>query len=112
MRIRFSRDLIYILLYIFYFSFFFQLPEFLTQVKEALGLPSVPTPVAASGASAAPPPIPAPAAASGPPPIVLEDSDSDNAVQTLSVPFRSGSLEAYLPMVSTDDSWSSDTEFR
>ena len=87
------------------------MPEFLTQVKEALGLPAVSTPVAASGASAAPPPIPAPAAA-GPPPIVLEDSDSDNAVQTLSVPFRSGSSEAYLPMVSTDDSWSSDTEFR
>ena len=81
----------------------------MTQVKEALGLPSIPTPVAASGAPAAPPISAVP---SGPPPIVLEDSDSDNGVQTLSVPFRSGSSEAYLPMVSTDDSWSSDTEFR
>ena len=70
--------------------------------------PSRAFPVAASGASCA---SPVPAISSGPPPIVLEDSDSDSGVQTLSVPFRSGSSEAYLPMVSTDDSWSSDTEF-
>ena len=89
------------------------MPKFLTQVKEALGLPSVSplTPVAASGASAVPLAT-APAISSVPPPIVLEDSDSDTSVQTLSVPFRSGSSEAYLPMVSTDDSWSSDAEFR
>ena len=102
----------------------FQLPDFLSQVKDALGLPSASgapvagpiagpsnahtIPVAASGPSCI-----APAAApSGPPPIVLEDSDSESGVQILAVPFRSGSSDAYLPMISTDDSWFSDTEFR
>lgn len=91
---------------------------FLSQVKEALGLPLVPADPLAGPSQVPPIPVPVPGPpvagpsralpipvpASGPPPIVLEDSDSDNDVQTLAVPFRSGSSEAYLPMVSTDDS--------
>ena len=66
-----------------------------------------------AGPSGAPPvPVPIQASSSAPPPIVLENSDSENDVQTLAVPFRSASSEAYLPMVSTDDSWATDTEFR
>ena len=83
------------------FSFSFQLPEFLSQLKEALGLPLSP-PVQASpvaGPSSAPP-VPVPVLSSVPPPIVLENSDSENDVQTLAVPFRSASSEAYLPMIS------------
>ena len=111
--------------YIYPSSFFsFQLPEFLSQVKEALGLPltsaapiagpiagpshAAAIPVAASGNACVAPAV----ISSGPPPIVFEDSDSDPGVQTLAVPFRSGSSDTYLPMISTDDSWSSDTEFR
>ena len=89
------------------------------QVKEALasslaapvaGPSQAPTiPVAASGASLAPPIT----TSGGPLPIVVEDSgDSDPGVQTLAVPFRAGSSDTYLPMISTDDSWSSDAEFR
>ena len=80
-------------------------------MKEALGLPSVPSqaPPAAgpSGLPSAPEVL-----SSVPPPIVVEHSDSDHEVQTLAVPFQSGSSETFLPMVSTDDSWSTDTEFR
>ena len=84
-----------------------QLPDFLTQVKEALGLPSA-APVAGPS-----PALPAPVISSSvPPPIVVENSDSEADVQTLAVPFRSASSEAYLPMISTDDSWASDAEFR
>ena len=78
--------------------------------------PSV-VPAAVPGPSAVPPVAgpsrAAPAAALlGPPAIVVEDTDSDSGVQTLAVPFRSGSSDAYLPMLSTDDSWTTDTEFR
>ena len=81
-----------------------------------MGLPAASSqapPVAGPSAVAplVPPTDPA-VGSSGPPPIVLEDSDSDTGVQTLAVPFRSGTSEAYLPMLSTDDAWSSDTEFR
>ena len=91
-------------------------------MKEALGLPpsgttAVPAAaVAVPGPSSAPFAVPGPSGAvpavAGPPPIVLEDTDSDSGVQTLAVPFRSGSSDAYLPMLSTDDSWTTDTEFR
>ena len=104
--------------------FSFQLPDFLTQVKEALGLPPVapvvsvapafsatPAPPVA-GPSSAPAPAPALLAASAPPPIILEDEDESEDVQTLAVPCRAGSSDAFLPMVSTDDSWSTDAEFR
>ena len=89
----------------------FQLPAFLSQVKTALGLPAAPVQdIPVAGPSSGPPVI---APLSGaPPPIALEHSESDDEVQTLAVPVRSGSSEAFLPMVSTDDSWSSDTEFR
>ena len=93
------------------------MPDFLSQVKDALGLPASQAapqaplvPVPAGGASAT-----LPVAAvnpSAPPPIVVEEADSDDGVQTLAVPFRAGSSETYLPMVSTDDSWSTDAEFR
>ena len=97
------------------FSFlFFQLPVFLSQVKEALDLPasSIPVDPVAGPSSTPPVPVSVPAASSAPPPIVLENSESDDDVQTLAVPFRSGSLETFLPMVSTDESWSTDQEFR
>ena len=86
-------------------------------MQEALGLPASAGPSAApvapvtAGSSRAPP-LPVPVIPSSAPPIVLENSDSESDVQTLAVPFRSGSSEAYLPMVSTDDSWTTDTEFR
>ena len=83
------------------------MPDFLTQVKEALGLPSA-APVAGPS-----PAVPAPVISSSvPPPIVVENSDTEADVLTLAVPFRSASSEAYLPMISTDDSWASDAEFR
>ena len=102
----YENDIIFI--YIFLLSF--QLPAFLSQVKEALGLPGVSAPtVPVAGPSA---PVPVPVSSSVPPPIVVENSESDDDVQTLAVPFRSSSSEAFLPMVSTDDSWSTDAEFR
>ena len=99
------------------------MPALLTQVQEALGLPEV-------APSLVKPPALVPAAASVPgpsssrstappilastaPPIVAEESDSDDPdVQTIPVPFRSGNSDTYLPMISLDDSWHSDTEFR
>ena len=105
------------------------MPALLSQVQEALGLssasipvgtskPSVPVPsipvaasipVASTSRSAAPP-IPSSSSA---PPILAEDSDSeDQNVQTVAVPFRSGNSDTYLPMVSLDDAWHSDAEFR
>ena len=105
------------------------MPALLSQVQEALGLsaapipagsakPSVPAlpsipvaaslPVASTSRSAAPPIL-----ASSAPPIVAEDSDSEDPnVQTLAVPFRSGNSDTYLPMISIDDSWHTDVEFR
>ena len=96
----------------------FQMPALLSQVQQALGLPSTPVPVP-SGSVADPVPstskasnIP-PVVSSSAPPIIAEASDSDNEdVQTLAVPFRSGNSDTYLLMISVDDSWSSDTEFR
>ena len=79
-----------------------------------MGLPAVPvSAVPVAGPSSAPS-VSAPVAASSsaPPPIVVENSESDDEVQTLAVPFRSSSSEAFLPMVSIDESWSTDTEFR
>ena len=75
--------------------------------------PSIPVaasfPVASTSRSAAPP-IPSSSSA---PPILAEDSDSeDQNVQTVAVPFRSGNSDTYLPMVSLDDAWHSDAEFR
>ena len=53
--------------------------------------------------------------AAAPPSIVAaHDSDSDPDVQSLTIPFRAGSSssENFLPMVSTDDTWISELEFR
>ena len=86
------------------------MPAILAQVKDALGSSSSPP---------FPPAVPGPSGAAGPsraapaPPIVLEDTDSDDPdVQTLAVPFRSGISDTYLPMINTEDSWSSDSVFR
>ena len=88
------------------------MPAILAQVKDALG---------SSSSSSFPPAIPGPSGSgsAGPsraapaPPIALEDTDSDDPdVQTLAVPFRSGISDTYLPMISTEDSWSSDLVFR
>ena len=98
---------------IYFLLLSFQLPAFLSQVKEALGLPAVPAPaIPVAGPSSSSVPAPVVASSYAPPPIVVENSESDEDVQTLAVPFRSGSSEAFLPMVSTDESWSTDTEFR
>ena len=51
----------------------------------------------------------------GPPPIqVLEsESDEDDAdVQTVTIPFNSASSSAFLPMISVEDRWSTELEFR
>ena len=88
------------------------MPDFLSQVKDALGLPvSQAAPQAPAGGASASLPVAA-VNPSAPPPILVEEADSDDGVQTLAVPFRAGSSETYLPMVSTDDSWSTDAEFR
>ena len=101
------------------------MPALLTQVQEALGLhaaavqPSLAKPPALAPAAASVP-VPSssrstapPILASSAPPIVAEESESDDPdVQTLAVPFRSGNSDTYLPMISLDESWHSDTEFR
>ena len=97
------------------------MPALLTQVQEALGLPAsavppskapappVAAPIPSTSRSTAPPVLPSSSA----PPIVAEASDSDDSdVQTIPVPFRSGNSDTYLPMISLDDSWHSDNEFR
>ena len=85
-------------------------------------VPAIPAAPAAPVASAFPVAGPSPAtalapapvlpASSAPPPIILEDGEEPEDVQTLAVPCQAGSSDAFLPMVSTDDSWSSDAEFR
>ena len=103
-------DMIYILCL---FSLF-QMPALLSQVQQALGLPSTPTlPGSDPVPSTSKAPNILPAVSSSAPPIIAEASGSDDEdVQTIAVPFRSGNSDAYLPMISVDDSWSSDTEFR
>ena len=106
------------------------MPTLLSQVKEALGPSSIP--VVAPDAAAAPvvavalaaallaiastskaPPIPVPVPVqSAAYSFIVEDSDSDPDVQTLAVPFHSGSLDMFIPMVSVDEAWISDAEFR
>ena len=39
------------------------------------------------------------------------ESDSDSEVKTLTIPFRSASGN-FLPMISTEDKWITETEFR
>ena len=85
------------------------MPAILAQVKDALGSSAPPFPPAVPGPSGAA----ASSRATPAPPIVLEETDSDDPdVQTLAVPFRSGISDTYLPMISTEDSWSSDSVFR
>ena len=42
------------------------------------------------------------------------DSDSDTEIPSLALPFRAGSAtsENFLPMISTEDTWLSDPEYR
>ena len=103
-------DMIYILCL---FSLF-QMPALLSQVQQALGIPSTPTlPGSDPVPSTSKAPNILPAVSSSASPIIAEASGSeDEDVQTIAVPFRSGNSDAYLPMISVDDSWSSDTEFR
>ena len=94
------------------FFLFFSCRHSCRRLRAALGLPAAPLQdVPVAGPSSAPPVV-SPLASGAPPPIVLENSESEEDVQTLAVPFRSGSSEAFLPMVSTDNSWSTDVEFR
>ena len=91
------------------------MPAILAQVKDALGGASAALPAAIPGPSpAAGPSFSAGFSRSAPaPPIVVEETDSDDPdVQTLAVPFRSGISDTFLPMISTEDSWSSDSIFR
>ena len=83
----------------------------MSSVVPAVAIPPT-APVA--GPSTAPATAPVVPASSAPPPIILEAEDEDESedVQTLAVPCQAGSSDAFLPMVSTDDSWSSDAEFR
>ena len=97
------------------------MPALLTQVQEALGLPMSAVPPSKSPAPPVAAPVPSTSRSTAPlvlpsssaPPIVAEGSDSDDSdVQTLPVPFRSGNSDTYLPMISLDESWHSDNEFR
>ena len=102
-------------------------------MKEAFGFPANADPGSAQfgvssfpGASSVAPPVPAapsvvlpvmaaPAGASAIPAIqVINDSDSDPDVQSLTIPFLSGSCssENFLPMITTDDSWITEQDFR
>ena len=82
------------------------MPALLSTVRESLGHPS-------SAVVQQPPATEAAATSSSvPPPILVDDSGSESDVQTLAVPFRSGNSDTYLPMLSTDDSWISDVDFR
>ena len=81
------------------------MPALLSTIRESLGHPpssAVPQPSATGVASSS----------SAPPPILVEDSGSESDVQTLAVPFRSGNSDTFLPMLSTDDSWITDVDFR
>ena len=112
---------------------YFQLPELFSQFKEAMNVPSLPATLpAAPVGSTAPliqsvasvpivstlPSVPVPAGNSssvGPPAIdVIQDSDSDPDVHSLTIPFRSGatSSEIFIPMISTDDAWITNQELR
>ena len=56
-----------------------------------------------------------PPLSAGPPQITVIDSDSpeeDADVQSITIPFRSVSSGAFLPMISVDDKWFSEQEFR
>ena len=66
----------------------------------ASGMPSV-APIQSFSNVAAPPSI-----------AVVNDSDSDPDVQSITIPFRSSTSENFLPMVSTDDTWIAELEFR
>ena len=63
-----------------------------------------------------PPSIPVVSAiASGPPPVTIIESGSDedtSDVQSLTIPFRSASSGNFLPMISIEDKWISELEFR
>ena len=51
----------------------------------------------------------------GPPPIQVLQSDSeddDADVQTVTIPFNSASSSTFLPMISIEDRWSTELEFR
>ena len=80
------------------------MPALLSTIRESLGHPS--------SSAARQPPATEAAASSVPPPILVDDFGSESDVQTLAVPFRSGNSDTYLPMLSTDDSWISDADFR
>ena len=114
MSIRSSSNASDVLYFMSLFSF--QMPALLSQVQQALGIPSTPAlpvsdPVPSTSTSKAPAILPA--ASSSAPPIIAEASGSeDEDFQAIAVPFRSGNSDVYLPMISLDDSWFSDTEFR
>ena len=51
----------------------------------------------------------------GPPPIQVLQSDSeddDADVQTVTIPFNSASSSTFLPMISIEDRWSTELEYR
>ena len=80
-------------------------------------VPSIPVVPSASAASAVPVVSGSPdfLPSQGPPPIqVLEsESDEDDAdVQTVTIPFNSASSSTFLPMISVEDRWSTELEFR
>ena len=105
----------------FIFLFLFQLPSLLTQMvpSTASAASSVPvTAVPSTSAVSAVPVIPGNLeflSSQGPPPIqVLEsESEEDDAdVLTVTIPFNSASSSTFLPMISVEDRWSTELEFR
>ena len=106
-----------ILSFNFDYFFCFQLPSLLSQMN-ASGKPvDVPRNVVAPSATFSPPSnvFSAPPLSAGPPQITVIDSDSheeDADVQSITIPFRSASSGAFLPMISVDDKWFSEQEFR
>ena len=94
-----------------------QLPSLLSQMVPGVSASVVP-PVAATNV----PSIPVISdnsqefsTSQGPPPIQVLQSDSeedDADVQTVTIPFNSASSSTFLPMISTEDRWSTELEFR
>ena len=84
-------------------------------------VPGVSVPVAPPVAAASVPSIPVIpdnsqefSPSQGPPPIqVLQsDSEDDADVQTVTIPFNSASSSTFLPMISIEDRWSTELEYR
>ena len=106
-------------IFISIYFFHFQLPSLLSQMVPGVSVPVAPAPVASTGNVPTIPVLPGNSSdfmtSQGPPPIQVLQSDSeedDADVQTVTIPFNSASSSTFLPMISIEDRWSTELEFR